>query len=46
MAESTNGNIPVNGTHLNEKRQDSSWTLGPREFVLKYFKYLPWVMIS
>ncbi len=44
MQEKTNGlgqNI-VSGT---VQAQDSSWTIGPREFVLKYLRYLPWVFI-
>src|SRR6266700_1431984 len=25
--------------------KDTSWKLGPREFVLKYLRYLPWIVI-
>jgi len=37
---------PNNGfTTLNIPTSNISWALGPREFVFKYIKYLPWLII-
>src|SRR5580704_16583977 len=40
MIEQTNG-ISIN----NSPGKDNSWTVGPKDFVLKYLRYLPWVII-
>ncbi len=47
MIEQTNGitNPDLNGSNSHAPMQDSSWTLGPREFILKYLVYLPWLLI-
>src|SRR5580704_7597409 len=47
MAEQTNGinNLSANGSPGIVAPRDSSWTIGPREFVIKYLRYLPWVLI-
>ncbi|MBS1947279.1 MAG: hypothetical protein JST47_05885, partial [Bacteroidetes bacterium] len=36
----------LNGNVNHFPAKDNSWTIGPREFILKYIKYLPWVVIS
>lgn len=27
-------------------KQEENWTLGPKEFIFKYLRYLPWIVIS
>ncbi len=43
MSEQING-ATISGNNGNGQ-PDNSWTLGPREFVLKYVRYAPWVLI-
>ncbi len=40
MPEASNGL-----THPEPNSNDISWKLGPRDFVLKNLKYIPWIMI-
>src|SRR5450432_3742437 len=40
MPESSNGL-----THQESNSNDISWKLGPRDFVLKNIKYIPWIII-
>ncbi len=41
MSDPTNGFATVNIPSTN-----ISWTVGPREFVFKYIKYIPWLILS
>ena len=41
MAEQSNRYDPLSAENANV-----SWKLGPRDFVFKYLKYLPWIIIS
>src|SRR5208282_1688446 len=41
MPEQSNRYDPLNSENMNV-----SWKLGPRDFVFKYLKYLPWIIIS
>ena len=41
MQDSNNGFATVNLPSTN-----ISWTVGPREFIFKYIKYLPWLLAS
>ena len=41
MIESTNGLA-----HQADQSNDVSWKLGPRDFVLKNIKYIPWIILS
>ena len=40
MPESSNGL-----THTENSSNDISWKLGPRDFVLKNLKYIPWILV-
>ena len=40
MADTSNG---LNNPDTNSN--DLSWKLGPRDFVLKNLKYIPWVLV-
>jgi tyrosine-protein kinase Etk/Wzc len=41
MTEQTNGIMASNNTAF----KDNSWTVGPKDFLFKYLKYIPWVII-
>ena len=41
MDAPTNGIATNNGTN----QLNTSWSIGPREFILKNLKYLPWILI-
>src|ERR1700689_2440212 len=41
MTEQTNGTMTSNNTAF----KDNSWTVGPKDFLFKYLKYIPWVII-
>src|SRR5215475_5173714 len=45
MADQTTGNYNVEPATPYSKPAKNTWSLGPREFVLKYLRFLPWVVI-